>query len=622
MAEERGPWEDYQSARPASSSSSSTRAPWEDYGGLAESAEEPSALSRFFTSLGQMVNVPGMLQEYMHRPDQWKAVSDVLGTKRGSPEEAAAVERGMNVPLSNPLAYTPPAGVVGQVAEPAALAYTQAKEGNLAGAAGTLTGGYVAAPLMTAGIAKGTQLAGRGLGAAGTAIVEGPGKALATREGRTAVMRAQGPAETMQVIMRGPDQPVKLMTQALKPRAANTRWTQATDTAMKEIGKSSDELGPITDIDSLHAALTDAKKRVWSQREAIAGPQAQRGISLEPVADAIERSISKRTAMMDPAKAQAVSDVAAKYRGRTFTIQEAEELLKGANAELDAYYAKNPAAQRAKIDSNPDTAALVAEGKALRNRVYGTLDAEGQGAAPRELSRRYGALLNLEEEVYRRKNVADRQSEVGLAEQTSFARAAGKTAKGMFRMKGGDVLGGGADIAEAWASRQLAKDMAEANKTNALIERAFRNYKDRPLTVGHTPFQPKALLGQGPLMTEPPPDPSGIVRNAPPPQAPAYDPRWVPPRPLLPAPGGPPIVTPPPMDPSGIRVVPGEPYLPPGNRTLEAPRPRTLGELAAPPVITPPPVDPSGIQILDAAAGIAIDPKTGRIFRYFTSEGQ
>jgi hypothetical protein len=109
---------------------------------------QPSALSRFFSSLGAMINPVPAIEEYMNRPNQWKAVADVLGTQRGTPEEAAALERGMQVPLTNPMGYTPPVNT-----EPVLQAGMEAAQGNLAGAAGTLAGGYgipaAAAPILS-----------------------------------------------------------------------------------------------------------------------------------------------------------------------------------------------------------------------------------------------------------------------------------------------------------------------------------------------------------------------------------------------------------------------------------------------------------------------------------------
>ena len=97
-------------------------------------------------------------------------------------------------------------------------------------------------------------------------------------------------------------------------------------------------------------------------------------------------------------------------------------MLRDANAELDAFYAKYPRAQWATLQTNPETAATYAKAQALRNAVYSSLDNYGVGDAPREINKRYGNLLELEEELQRRKNVAARQQPQSLSEQVGKVR--------------------------------------------------------------------------------------------------------------------------------------------------------------------------------------------------------
>jgi hypothetical protein len=546
--------------------------------------EQTPALSRFFSSLGTMLqgyNPIAAVSEYANRPSQWAAVSDVLGTKRGTPEEAAALERGMTTPLPLP-------GGMGEVVpvgfHPLAGALEQGLRGDIAGAAGTLTGGY----------------------AVPAAAVKAFG-AVATPTGRAQLARGYGKAteavgkavEKLDTAMHGEPSRVTLLTKALKPRDS-IKFQRDVNTAMPEINESAGTLGkpPVANVDDMLESVKDAKQRVWAQRVAMTGDQGSRGISLEPAADAIEKTITPRMKLHDPAAVQAIQVIADRYRGRTFTIQEAEELIHGGNAELKRYYAKNPAAQQMSAAENPDTAALVAETDAIRKTVYGHLDQAGGGEGPRTLGRRYGALAHVEEELRRRKNVMDRQPTVNVGEAYAAIEGAGKLVRGAIRGKFGDP-GGVADIAEGLAMRQAAKEVSELNNSNRLIERAFRNYTQRPVPVNVAPFQPKALLGSGPIITPPPADPSGITVTTGPPLKPRI-------RGELPAP---PLVTPPPADPSGITVTTGPPL-----------KPRIAGQLPAPPLVTAPPADLSGMEIIDAARKIARDPKTGRFFVYYTSE--
>lgn len=539
--------------------------------------EQTPALSRFFSSLGEVLqgyNPIAVAREYLNRPSQWAAVSDVLGTKRGSPEEAAALERGMQTPLPLP-------GGMGEVMpmtmHPLARAMEQSSRGDIAGATGTLTGGY------------GVPIA---VGKAVTAVATPTGRAQLARTYNRAAEATGKAVEKLDTAIYGEPDSVTLMSKALKPTAPNLKFARDAHTALPEIKASEAAIGrPIATAEDMLEATLDAKKRVWAQREAITGNQGQRGISLEPVAEAIEKTITPRMKLHEPAKVEAIQAIADRYRGRTFTIQEAEELLKGANAELDSYYAKNPAAQRVARDANPDTAALNAEAGVLRDRIYNSLDEAGGGEGPRTLARRYGALMNMERELYRRINVANRQAPVSLGEQFGTIQAMGKLGVGLATKNPLSVL-------EAFAMREAAKQMKELNTTNSLIERTFRNYTQKPVPVTVPPFQPKALLGPGPIVTPPPADPSGITVTTGPPLKPRIAGQ-------LPAP---PLVTPPPADPSGITVTTGPPL-----------KPTLKGLLERPPLVTPPPADLSGIEIIDAARGIARDPKTGRFFVYFTS---
>ena len=293
--------------------------------------EMPSAASRFFTSVGQAINPIPALEEYFNRPTETRAMSQGLvagmqsrGRQR-TPEELAAIERGYTAQVGPGPGPSPvPIG-----AEPAALAATKARQGDIAGAGGTLVGSYGVAPAVGYGLVKGGQLVG-------------------TRAGRAQLGRAGSQAlETAETKLLGPRVPERMMQQALKPTSANIKFVADMERALPELKVTEAQLGrPIANLDDLLEATKIAKKRVWSERQGFAAGQELRPISLEPVADAIEGSISVRTRLMDTARVEAIRKTADQYRGRTFTIQEAEELLQGANAELDAYYAKNPAAQR------------------------------------------------------------------------------------------------------------------------------------------------------------------------------------------------------------------------------------------------------------------------------------
>lgn len=441
------------------------------------------------------------------------------------------------------------------------------------GAEYAVPGGIAARATKGAGLLA--RMAGQGAASGTTALVQSGGSpaaagmAVALGSGGTAV----GPAFSAIAQKIGKVNPTEAMVKAIKPTATNGRFLSDLDRAMPEIKATEQELGkPIQSVRDLLEATRAAKDRVWSQYEQIAGPQAQRGVDGTPIADAILRSIPAKVRLESPQKVAEMVSLADKYR-QTFTVQQLETLLQETNAELQGFHAKYPAMQRAALKSNPETAHTVAQADTIRDVIYKALDSAGEGAAPAELKRRYGALLNLENESLRRVNVAERQAPESLAQQLTKSEMAGKFAKAGLKAARLDIPGAMLDAGEAVAGARYANYLRQLNSTDSLVERAFAQYSKTPQPVPYVPFVPRALLESGSIRMPGAPDPSGV---------------WA-----VPA-----------------QFAEREPITNP-SRLLPAP--------SRPPIVTPPPADPSGAVIVDAARGIARDPKTGRMFRYYTS---
>ena len=260
-----------------------------------------------------------------------------------------------------------------------------------------------------------------------------------------------------------------------------------------------------------------AKADIQRQLNQLRGSQRAIGaeVDLSSVADAMTRSIPRKVMLETPDAAERLAKAANVYR-RSFTLDEAETLLRETNAELDSFYTMFPRAQRGAVMANPATAALDAQAKALRAAIYKKLDDPGQGKAARELNRRYGSLLEVEGEAVRRGNVAARQQPESLSEQIGAVRAAGEIARGTWRVLHGDITGA-ADIAAGVAGRSAAKAIKESQTTDALIRRAFSGYKGGPRApVGMPPpvRPPAGLLEPGARRMPSAPDPS-FVRGVP-----------------------------------------------------------------------------------------------------------
>jgi hypothetical protein len=414
-----------------------------------------------------------------------------------------------------------------------------------AGVAGLQSGGdtgqmATAAALGLAGPVAGAALAGAGRAAqraAAGAADGGIGGAIAS------VVRDVAPAK-----------PRMLALQGLKPRNVRVNFEAALDRALPEVKASEAAIGkPIDSLDDFLTAVKDAKRRVWSQYEQLAGPARAIGSTIDgtPIADEIVQSIPKKLRLENPEAAARLEGLANAYR-RRFSLQDAEELLTDANAELDTFYAQFPGGQRSTLRKNPAIAHTVATAEKLRDLIYGVLDGPGEGAAARELKRRYGALLEVEDAGMRRSMVAKRQQPESLSEQIGTVRAAADLARGVWRLGHGDLTGA-ADIAAARAGRATAKYLKEQQTTDALIRRAMASFEGAPEAVTMpAPREIRGLLPRGPLITPPPADVSGgrgvsawrdVQYSGAPKQLPV---------------GRPPIVTPPPADTSFVRSVPGE----------------------------------------------------------------
>lgn len=306
--------------------------------------------------------------------------------------------------------------------------------------------------------------------------------------------------------------PVDAMMRAIKPRNTRIDFGNALRESLPELKASEAALGkPIETIEDLLSATKDAKKRLWAAREEILGPAREMGSQVDgnDIADAIERSIPKRTAQMDPGKAESIVRGAQTYR-KKLSLDEAESLLREVNNELEAYYNKLPPG-RAKSESDPAIAPILAEAKALRASIEKTLGAEGQGAGARELARRYGKLMEIEDAAYRRVNVANRQQPESLSEQMGNWSAAGDIARGAWALSRGDIRGM-ADVAAGTAKREAAKFAKEQQTTNALIRRSMAAVKSKPAPYPkYTPPKVAGLLEAGPTRMGPGADTSGIT---------------------------------------------------------------------------------------------------------------
>lgn len=364
--------------------------------------------------------------------------------------------------------------------------------------------------------------------------------------------------------------PEVLMTKAVKPMKNNLGWDNAIQSAMPNIKGAEADLGhPIQGVEDAIDATQLAKKKIWQQYVAKLGPAAQQGAVIDgnEIADAMMDSIDKRTATQNPALVDKISKVADTYR-RPIPINDAEDFLQSANQDLLSYYAKNKVGQRVALN-DPEKAYTVAEADALRDALYSKLnEISGPGAA--DLKQQYGALSNVESELWNRKQVSARQQPQSLSEQLSTARGYGRMAKGVLTLDLGDIAEGAENIA-------TSKWLKDRNSTDAMITRAFAKTPLQPSQVFPGARTSAGALPSGPIFTPAPADASGPIQ------------------------GPTPTISP---DTRAVRLG------------------LLLPEASRGPIVTPPTTAESLAQLLDAKSVVQRDPRTGRMRRIYVSEGK
>ena len=173
-------------------------------------------------------------------------------------------------------------------------------------------------------------------------------------------------------------------------------------------------------------------------------------------ADSMMGSIDKRMALQNPGVYDKVKALADTYR-RDIPVSEAEDFIQSNNKELTGYYARNKISQQAAM-ADPETAAKIAEGDALRDSLYSKVD-ELSGPGVAQLKKAYGAVRNIQKNLVTQQMVYARKAPVSLGEQMGYLQAGGKALTG-------DFIGAAKDIA-------VRRFLSDLNDKNSMIQRAF-----------------------------------------------------------------------------------------------------------------------------------------------------
>lgn len=335
-------------------------------------------------------------------------------------------------------------------------------------------GSLEAAPMMTIAKVQGQE----NTGGLGMMAMTGPTfSKLLNKTGATAAASgvakgitgkvSQTIAEKIPEVTQSPRQ---MMWRALKPNVRNRDFDKALDSAMPELYTQAKMTGKkaVENVDDFLALVKSTKKRIWAPYEKFLGA-TKATVDGTKIADTIETSVVARQALKDPAGAAAVKKWADTYRAKgKMPLSEAEDFLQNANAELQSFYVKYPAARHASMEADTALASTVKEAEALRKGI-----GEQIANAHPKVKEVYGALSNLEAEAYRRVNVSKRLAPESLTEQMSKVHAAGKFALGVVS---GHPLHAVGALAEGIAYREAGKAIAKRNTSDYLIKKAFKDF--------------------------------------------------------------------------------------------------------------------------------------------------
>jgi hypothetical protein len=224
----------------------------------------------------------------------------------------------------------------------------------------------------------------------------------------------------------------------------------------------------------------------------------QRGVRIpgDELVHATRSAIPDLMWQRDPVGAQAlVNDAQAAFGGQTFIPSQFRDWLKTNNGSLRSFYNQAGASQDAKVAAGTPSAIEKAQADQIRNSLYSYIDPANGGAGPREIQERTGNLINLRNAADRRANAIDLEKPLTPAGGAVRAIAPVGAAVRAFR---GDISGAAEAAVHPFKG-----------PSDALITEIYRQALDAAPLPQPPQFNPRGLLGPGPLITPPSPDSSG-----------------------------------------------------------------------------------------------------------------
>jgi hypothetical protein len=273
--------------------------------------------------------------------------------------------------------------------------------------------------------------------------------------------------------------PRQMMWRALKPYVRNRDFDKALNNGMPELYTQAKIMGKkVETVDDFLEVLKATKKRIWAPYEKFLG-ETKATIDGNAIAAAIRGAVAPRQIAMNTSRNAKGAEVlsaeikkiynwADQYKFKKMPLSQAEDYLQNVNAEIQSFYGKYPAARHAALEADVPMAAAVKEAEALRKAIGEVIEKSHP-----KVKQIYGALSNLEQEAYRRVNVAKRLAPESLVEQMSKVHAVGEFAWGVAR---GHPLEAVAALAKGQAYVKAAKIIKERNTSDYLIKKAFADF--------------------------------------------------------------------------------------------------------------------------------------------------
>jgi hypothetical protein len=216
-------------------------------------------------------------------------------------------------------------------------------------------------------------------------------------------------------------------------------------------------------VDQFTQAITQTKKGIFQQYDALAKQAGEQGIKVDttPIADELNPVINSKTlGIANPRAIEYATNLQQRLLNEgSLTAPEVQDLVQHYNEALKAFY-RNP---------NYETASNAGIDAMIANKFRAALDTEitnSTGTQYQALKDAYGALANIEKDVTHRNIVWGRQNTVGLANNLSSVASGAELVRGLIRLNP-------ADLATAGVIKGIQKYIQYLNNPDVGISKIF-----------------------------------------------------------------------------------------------------------------------------------------------------